>query len=76
MPRKAKEQKHKGVFERDKGTGIWWVRYVDVDGKRKARSIGTFGDAVNFYEGEEGANQEAHYRSAKHPPGGPVQHPG
>lgn len=51
MPRKAKQQVHKGVFEKDKGSSIWWVRYVDVDGKRKARSIGTFGDAVNFYEG-------------------------
>ena len=50
MPRRPKEQKHKGVFERDKGTGIWWCRYVDVDGTRKSRSIGTFTDAVNFYE--------------------------
>jgi phage/plasmid primase-like uncharacterized protein len=48
--RRPKGQKHKGVFERDKGTGIWWCRYVDVDGTRKSRSIGTFTDAVNFYE--------------------------
>ena len=53
MPRKPKEQEHKGVFEKDKGSGIWWCRYVDVDGTRKSRSIGTFGDAVNFYEGEK-----------------------
>lgn len=32
------------------GSGIWWIRYVDVDGKRKARCVGTFGDAVNAYE--------------------------
>lgn len=53
MPRKAKEKKHRGVFERDKGTGIYWVRFVDVDGKRKARCIGNFSDAVNFYEAEK-----------------------
>jgi site-specific recombinase XerD len=53
MPRKAKEKKHRGVFERDKGTGIYWVRFMDVDGKRKARCVGNFSDAVNFYEGEK-----------------------
>ncbi len=53
MPRKAKEKKHRGVFEREKGSGIYWVRFVDVDGKRKARCVGNFSDAVNFYEGEK-----------------------
>ena len=53
MPRKAKEKKHRGVFEREKGNGIYWVRFMDVDGKRKARCIGNFSDAVNFYEGEK-----------------------
>lgn len=50
MPRKRKEQKHRGCFQRPNGSGIWWIRYVDVDGKRKARCVGTFGDAVNVYE--------------------------
>jgi hypothetical protein len=48
MPRKAKEKKHRGVFEREKGSEIYWVRFLDVDGKRKARCIGNFSDAVNF----------------------------
>jgi site-specific recombinase XerD len=50
MPRKARQRKHRGVFERDKGSNIWWCRFVDVDGSRKARCVGTFSDAVNFYE--------------------------
>jgi site-specific recombinase XerD len=50
MPRKPKERKHRGVFERQKGSNIWWARFVDVDGKRRARCVGTFSDAVNFYE--------------------------
>jgi integrase len=50
VPRKRKEQKHKGVFERDKGSNIWWVRFTDVDGKRKARCVGTFSDACNFVD--------------------------
>jgi site-specific recombinase XerD len=53
MPRKPKEKKHRGVFEREKSSGIYWVRFVDVDGKRKARCIGNFSDAVDFYEAEK-----------------------
>jgi site-specific recombinase XerD len=53
MPRKPKEKKHRGVFEREKDSGIYWVRFMDVDGKRKARCVGNFSDAVNFYEGEK-----------------------
>jgi len=53
MPRKPKEKKHRGVFERESGSGIYWVRLVDVDGKRKARCVGNFSDAVNFYEAEK-----------------------
>ena len=53
MPRRPREKKHRGVFEREKGSGIWWVRFVDVDGKRKARCVGNFSDAVDFYEAEK-----------------------
>jgi site-specific recombinase XerD len=53
MQRKPKEKKHRGVFEREKGSGLYWVRFVDVDGKRKARCIGNFSDAVDFYEAEK-----------------------
>ena len=53
MPRKPKEKKHRGVFERESGSGIYWVRFVDVDGKRKSRCVGNFSDAVNFYEAEK-----------------------
>ena len=50
VPRKRKEKKHRGCFQRPPESNIWWIRYVDVDGKRKARCVGTFGDAVNVYE--------------------------
>lgn len=55
MPRKPKVQKHKGVFEREPGSGIWWARYTDADGRRKTRCVGTFGDAKNWIE-EQRAN--------------------
>jgi integrase len=50
MPRKSKQRKHKGVFERDKGSDIWWVRFTNHDGKRVSRCIGTFSDACNFVD--------------------------
>lgn len=50
MPRKkAAEQKHKGVYQNPAGSGIWWCRFVDMDGKRKKRCCGSFADACNFY---------------------------
>ena len=45
MPRKAKVQSHRGVYEKHKGSGIWWIRYTALDGKRKAESVGSFGAA-------------------------------
>lgn len=50
MPRKPRLRKHKGVFERDKGSNIWWARFTDIDGKRKSRCVGTFSDACNFVD--------------------------
>jgi len=53
MPRKPKVRKHRGVFEREPGSNIWWCRFVDVDGVRRSRMVGAFSDAVNFYETEK-----------------------
>lgn len=50
MPRKPKEQKHTGVFEKVKGSGIWWVRYTNAKGKRAKAKVGTFSQAVDVYE--------------------------
>lgn len=49
MPRKPKQEKAKGVFEKPKGSGIWWIRYTDSDGKRRSESVGRFGDAKERY---------------------------
>ena len=50
MPRKPREEKHKGVFERVKGSNIWWIRYTDEQGKRVTSKVGTFPAAVRIYE--------------------------
>jgi hypothetical protein len=49
MPRKPKVEKHKGVFEKVRGSGIWWIRYTK-DGRRVSESIGRHGDAVTIYQ--------------------------
>lgn len=50
MPRRPKQEKHKGVFERVKGSGIWWIRYTNEQGKRVTSRIGTFSAAVRIYD--------------------------
>ena len=50
MPRKPKEQKHRGVFERVRGSNIWWIRYTDQNGKRITAKVGTYAAAVHVYE--------------------------
>ena len=50
MPRKPKHEKRKGVFERVKGSGIWWVRYTDERGKRVTTKVGTFAAAARYVD--------------------------
>lgn len=50
MPRRPKQEKHKGVFERMKGSGIWWIRYTNEQGKRVTSKVGTFSAAVRVYD--------------------------
>lgn len=49
MPRKPKQEKATGVFEKPKGSGIWWIRFTDENGRRRAESVGRFGDARDRY---------------------------
>ena len=50
MPRKQKIEKHKGVYEKYPGSGIWWIRYTTAQGSRKTESVGRRSDAVTLYQ--------------------------
>jgi hypothetical protein len=50
MPRRPEQKKHKGIFERMKGSGIWWIRYTNEQGKRVASKVGTYSAAVKIYD--------------------------
>jgi integrase len=44
------EKKHTGVFQKVKGSGVYWVRYTDATGVRRKKKIGSFGNAVKVYD--------------------------
>jgi len=40
--------KERGIFEKVKGSGKWWVRYTGADGKRHQETAGRQGDAIDL----------------------------
>jgi site-specific recombinase XerD len=49
MPRKKAPEKIKGVYERQPGSGVWWIQYF-VEGKRHRERVGSRGNAVKLYQ--------------------------
>ncbi|HWG20714.1 MAG TPA: site-specific integrase [Terracidiphilus sp.] len=37
-----------GVMERKPGTGIWWIRWTDADGRRHMEKVGRRSDAIDL----------------------------
>jgi hypothetical protein len=50
----------RGVFEKEKGSGVWWIRFVDGDGHLHREVAGTKSAAIKLY----GLRHDA-YRMAK-----------
>lgn len=44
-----KEVKVRGVFEKVPGSGIWWIRYTDADGREHREKVGRKSDARTLY---------------------------
>jgi hypothetical protein len=42
-------RKERGVFEKEPGSGIWWVRYY-IDGRERREKAGRRGDAIKLYK--------------------------
>src|SRR5262245_25306171 len=49
MPRKE-PKKIRGIFERPKGSGIWWIRYADEFGKIHREKVGMRSRALEVYQ--------------------------
>lgn len=49
MPTKTKGNP-RGVFEKEVGSGMWWIQYFDADGRRHREKVGRKGTAINLYQ--------------------------
>jgi site-specific recombinase XerD len=57
MPIKRPEKKHRGLFERPPGSGIWWINYY-VDGKQHREKAGTKQAAISLYQKRKADDRE------------------
>lgn len=48
MPRKS-TKKERGVFEKDPGSDIWWIRYT-IDGRERREKVGRKKDASDLHK--------------------------
>src|SRR5256885_6363306 len=42
-------KKVRGVFERSRGSGIWWICYFDATGKKHREKVGRKSAAIDLY---------------------------
>lgn len=40
----------RGVFEKEAGSDIWWIRYTDSTGRYKREKVGRWSDAIKLYQ--------------------------
>jgi hypothetical protein len=41
--------KYRGIFEKKRGSGIWWVRYYDAQSRLRREKAGTKSAAIALY---------------------------
>ena len=41
--------KQRGVFEKERGSGVWWIRYFDQFGKKRREKAGSKSVAIKLY---------------------------
>ncbi|MGC1907693.1 MAG: site-specific integrase [Candidatus Acidiferrum sp.] len=46
---KKKSRNSRGVFEKIPGSGIWWIRFIDAQGRFRREKAGTKGMAIDLY---------------------------
>lgn len=49
MKSKVERSNVKGVYEREPGSDVWWIRYADAKGREHREEVGRRGDAVTLY---------------------------
>jgi site-specific recombinase XerD len=46
--KKSTSKKVRGVFEKVRGSGIWWIQYFDAEGRRRREKAGRRSDALTL----------------------------
>ena len=41
--------KQRGVFEKEPGSGVWWIRYADASGRIRREKVGAKSHALQLY---------------------------
>jgi integrase len=49
MARPKIEKKVRGVYEKVKGSGVWWIQYFTAEGERRREQVGRKSDAIDLY---------------------------
>jgi hypothetical protein len=58
---KTAKRRRRGIFERPKGSGVWWARYHDQHGREHREKVGLKGLAVKVYQKRKTEVQEGRY---------------
>lgn len=53
--------KDRVLFERPRGSGVWWIRYTDRDGREQREKVGPKGLARRVYEKRKRGVREGRY---------------
>lgn len=48
-PKRNRNVHQRGVFEKVRGSDVWWVRYTDAQGRYRREKAGTKGAAIDLY---------------------------
>jgi integrase len=56
-----KRRRQRGIFERPRGSGIWWVRYHDEHAREHREKVGPKGLAVKVYQKRKTEIQERRF---------------
>lgn len=56
-----KSKRQRGVFEKDPGSGVWWIRYADQFGRIHREKLGPKGLAISAYQKRKTEVREGRY---------------
>jgi integrase len=54
-------KKHRGIFERPRGSGIWWICYFDQFGRKHREKVGMKQSAIAAYQKRKTEVREGHF---------------